>query len=81
MNLSKHLRRRSREICRANGCKRGEHHCDSYAYITAELNLLDICLPDDFQGHGEPHAAIALPWIGGMRELKREVEEQCHDQT
>lgn len=79
MNLSDYLKKRSREICRDNGCKRGEHNCGSYAYVTADLKLLDVCCPDFFQGHGEPHAAVALPWTGSLKDLKREVEEQCHD--
>jgi hypothetical protein len=78
-NLSQYLRRRSREICKDNGCKKGEHNCESYAYITKDLKLMDICYPDFFQGCSQPHAAIALPWTGNMTELKQEVDEQCFE--
>ena len=79
-NLAQYLKQRSREICKDNGCKRGQDHkCESYAYITKDMKLLDICYPDYFQGTSSPHAAVCLPWSGGMRELKAEVAEQCWD--
>lgn len=76
-NLSQYLRRRSREICKDNGCTRDEHNCESYAYIDDQMRLLDVCTSDYFQGHSGPYAAISLPWTGGMRELKAEVADQC----
>lgn len=78
--LSNYLKARSREICADSGCKRGEdHRCESYAYIDGNLNLLDICVSDFFQGSSKPHAAVSLPWTGCGRDLKREVEDQCAD--
>lgn len=35
--LAKHLVRRSKEICRDNGCEGDEHNCESYAYIDGDL--------------------------------------------
>lgn len=78
-NLAQYLRSRSREICRDNGCKAGNHNCESYAYITADYRLMDICAPDYFQGCSKPHAAIPLPWRGGMRDLKRAVDNDCSE--
>ncbi len=74
LNLSQYLKVRSREICRDNGCKGDEHRCESYAYITADYRLLDICSPDYFQGTSKPHAAIMLPWNGTLTDLKQAVD-------
>lgn len=76
MNLAEHLKTRSAEICRDNGCTEDEHKCESYAYVRHDGQLLDICAPDFFQGTSAPHAAIALPWTGTDEELKKEIEEQ-----
>lgn len=78
-NLAQYLRKRSREICRDNGCKDGNHNCESYAYITADYRLLDICASDYFQGSSKPHAAIPLPFRGTMTELKKMVDADCFD--
>lgn len=77
LNLAQYLKKRSREICKDNGCAKGEHNCESYAYINAEMQLMDICCSDFFQGSSKPYAAIPLPWTGGMRDLKAEVTNQC----
>lgn len=76
-NLAQYLKRRSREICKDNQCTRDNHNCESYAYINSEMQLLDICISDYFQGSSKPYAAIPLPWTGGMKELRKEVEDQC----
>lgn len=82
--LSRYLRRRSREICKDNGCARDEHHCESYAYISQDGELHDICCSDYWQGWGssdeERHgqcAAVMLPWHGTGRDLMEEVDTQC----
>ena len=85
MTLAQYLKRRSKEICRDNNCKkslreRDEHRCESYAYINKKGELLDICASDYFQGSSEPVAAIALPWSGSQRELMREVREDIGEQ-
>ena len=79
LNLAQYLRMRSCEICCDNGCKGDEHNCESYAYITASMQLLDICQSDYFQGSSKPVAAIPLPWTGGMRELKQAVADDCYE--
>lgn len=83
MNLSTYLHNRSLQICADNHCTEDEHFCESYAYVTAEGKLLDICCPDYFQGSSRPYAAIPLPWNGTEEELKRkirrEIAEQCAD--
>lgn len=75
--LANHLKKRSKEICKLNGCKGGEHNCESYAYIREDGALLDICCSDYFQGCSKPHAAITLPWTGCGRDLKKAVEDDC----
>ena len=81
--LSAYLKRESKSICQSNGCKRGEHNCESYAYIAEDGCLIDVCYPDFFQGWGSAdeknhggYAAISLPWSGTGRELKEAVHEQ-----
>lgn len=78
-SLSQYLTQRSREICELNGCTEDEHKCESYAYINANVRLMDICAPDYFQGSSAPHAAIPLPWAGSQAELEAEVADQCAD--
>lgn len=80
MNLSNYLKKRSIDICVMNECTEEEHYCESYAYIDADMNLLDVCRPDFFQGSGEPYAAIPLPWSGTLKELKEEVKEQTFEE-
>lgn len=79
MNLSTYLEKQSAEICELNGCTEDNHNCESYAYINKDLELLDVCYPDYFQGSSKPYAAIPLPWSGTEEELKKEVLEQCAD--
>jgi hypothetical protein len=79
MNLSDYLTERSKEICADNHCTEDEHNCESYAYITAKMELLDICSPDFFQGYSSAHAAISLPWSGTQAEIEDEVLDQCSD--
>lgn len=76
--LAAELRQRSREICKDNGCKGGEHNCGSYAYIDGDLNLLDVCLPDYFPGTSKPYAAVPLPWEGCGRDLIAAVEDDLN---
>jgi hypothetical protein len=80
MNLSEYLTERSKEICADNQCGEDEHNCESYAYITAKMELLDICAPDFFQGCSGAHAAISLPWSGTQADLEDEVLDQCADE-
>jgi len=80
MTLARHLKMRSKEICRDNGCTKDNHNCESYAYIDREGNLLDICMSDYFQGSSKPVAAISLPWVGSQAELLDEIEEQTGEQ-
>ena len=74
--LARYLRQRSKEICRDNECGE-EHNCESYAYIDGEMNLLDLCGSDYFQGTSKPHAAISLPWCEFGGELLDAVLDQC----
>ncbi|MBI4397288.1 MAG: hypothetical protein HY548_09345 [Elusimicrobia bacterium] len=78
MNLAKYLTDRSQEICRDNNCRpeADEHSCGSFAYITHDMRLIDVCLPDYFAGYGGHYAAIPLPWRGTQQELQKEVQEQ-----
>lgn len=81
--LSNHLKAKSKEICEINGCKGGEHYCESYAYITEHGVLLDVCLPDYapayFSGGGpKSMAAIPMPWTGCGRDLKKAVEDDTY---
>ena len=75
--LSKHLKARSKEICRDNDCdiEDDEHNCESYAYIREDGALLDICCSDYFQGCSKPYAAIPLPWTGTGTDLAKAVED------
>ena len=79
MELAKHLEQRSREICQHNSCTDEEHQCGSYAYINADFQLLNICLPDYFQGSRQPHAAIPLPWTGTQEELEQAVQDDLDE--
>jgi hypothetical protein len=79
MTLAQYLKKRSVEICKDNNCTEDNHNCESYAYINADKQLLDICGSDYFQGSSKPHAAIPLPWTGTQAELEREVDDQCAD--
>ena len=75
--LSDYLKARSREICADNGCTEDNHNCESYAYVNAQGELLDVCYPDFFQGSSDPYAAISLPWNGTQAELEEEIADQC----
>ena len=77
--LSDYLKERSKEICADNECTEDEHNCESYAYIAKDGTLLDICISDYFQGSGQPHAAIPMPWSGTQEELDDEIADQCFD--
>ena len=80
MTISQYLIQRSKEICADNECTDDEHNCESYAYITKDGNLLDVCTSDYFQGSSEPVAAIPLPWNGTQEELDAEIAEQTYDE-
>lgn len=78
--LAEYLESTSKDVCKDNECTEEEHNCESYAYITEHGELIDVCASDFFQGWGQAdidsrgqYAALALPWIGNGRELKREV--------
>jgi len=79
MTLAQYLKKRSKEICQDNGCTADQHNCESYAYINPQLELIDICASDFFQGSSKPVAAISLPWKGAMKDLRKEVEEQTFE--
>lgn len=79
MQLAQYLKHRSNEICQGNGCTETDHYCDSYAYINSDMQLMDICLPDYFQGSSKPYAAIPLPWNGTEEELEEAVNEQIEE--
>lgn len=79
-NLSQYLKQRSKEICADNECTEDQHNCESYAYVNASVQLLDICTSDYFQGSSRPYAAIPLPWTGTMAALRAEVKSQCDEQ-
>lgn len=78
--LAGYLRRQSLKICNDNGCGT-EHRCESYAYIDSEMNLLDVCAPDYFQGSSKPYAAILLPWPGTQAALEEAVLEECAEEV
>ena len=80
MNLAQHLTKRSTDICRDNGCTEEEHRCESYAYINEDMELLDLCQSDYFQGSSHPYACIPLPWRGSYTELRKEVGAQIQEQ-
>jgi len=80
--LAEHLARRSKEICEDNDCTEDEHNCESYAYISQDGNLWDICVSDYWRGWGSDDdarygklAAILLPWDGSGAELRDAVDE------
>lgn len=77
MDLAYQLAQRSQEICQDNDCTEDQHNCESFAYINADMRILDICIPDYFQGCSAPHACIPLPWHGTQDELEAEVQSQC----
>jgi len=77
--LSAELKRQSKDICAMNHCTSEEHYCESYAYISKDGWILDICYPDYFQGTSKSHAAICLPWSGTGKELRDEIEEQTFE--
>lgn len=81
MTLAQYLRKRSKEICADNECTDEQHNCESYAYINADYQLLDLCYPDYFQGSSKPYAAIPLPWTGSQAELEEQVDEQISELT
>ena len=76
MTLAQYLKKQSKDICKMDGCTRDEHKCGSYAYINSEYQLMDLCLPDYFQGSSKPYAAISLPWSGSQKDLQNEVDNQ-----
>mgnify|MGYP001573739038 CR=1 FL=1 len=78
-NLSQFLKKRSKEICSDNKCSEDNHNCESYAYINKEMQLLDICASDYFQGSSKPYATIPLPWNGTVKELKEQVKDQIFE--
>jgi len=77
---AEYLEKRSVEICFDNKCTDDNHKCESYAYVSKDGDLLDICASDYFQGSSAPHAAIPLPWIGTGEELKKQVEDDCFEE-
>lgn len=77
MALAAFLRKRSAEICRDSGCTEDTHNCDSYAYITADYQLLDICMHEWFAT--ATYAAISLPWTGSQSELEKAVDEDIRE--
>jgi len=81
MRLSDYLKQRSKEICALNTCTEDEHRCEVYAYIREDMELLDVCSSDYFQGCSRPHAVIMLPWSGTQQELEEEVQDQCEEMT
>ena len=80
-SLAHYLITRSQEICLDNGCTEEEHQCASSAYIDQDMQLLDICGSDYFQGTSAPYAAIPLPWLGTQTELRRAVGEQIVEES
>lgn len=56
-----------------------EINCESYAYINADYQLLDICSPDYFCGSSRPYAAIPLPWAGSQAELQTAVDNDIEE--
>ena len=80
--IVEYLKNRSVEICKDNGCdlENDNHNCESYAYITANGQLLDVSGADYFAGTSDPYAAISLPFTGTGDDLKNEVEEQTFEE-
>ena len=84
--LAEYLARRSKEICEDNECTEDKHNCDSYAYISQDCTLHDICYPDYWLGWGEGDvdcygkiAAIPLPWTGTGADLRDDVDNDTWD--
>jgi hypothetical protein len=77
MPLAAYLRKRSAEICSDSGCTEDTHNCDSYAYITADYQLLDICMHEWFAT--ATYAAISLPWTGSQSELEKAVDKDIRE--
>lgn len=73
--LASYITRRSKEICADNGCTEEKHECESYAYVTEDGRLIDICSPDFFQGAASRYVDISLPWSGTGDELEKGVAE------
>jgi len=73
-----YIRERQKQICIDNSCKNDEHNCESYAYISKDYQLLDICLPDYFIGSNKSYAAISLPLSDALSvdEFKVNIDEQ-----
>ena len=81
--LAKFLGDTSIDICKDNDCDidHDKHNCESYAYISADGMMHDICYPDYWQGWGADDiayhgniAAIPLPWHGHGQDLKSAVD-------
>ena len=79
--LAVYLTEQSERICANNGCTEYDHHCESYAYISADGTMAGVCMSDCFQGWGsiaiELHgnvAAIPLPWVGNGQDLKSAID-------
>jgi hypothetical protein len=77
--LAQYLMRRSVDICHDNECTEDQHHCESYAYINADGQLLDLCGSDYFQGSSQPYACISMPWTGTQAQLEIEIENSIED--
>lgn len=71
--LAKHLRIKSKEICKDNGCTKDNHKCGSYAYLDEKGGLCEICLPD-YANRSYP-SFISLPFNGFGSDAKREFED------
>jgi hypothetical protein len=78
-NLAQYLTRQGKDICADNGCTEENHHCESYAYINDDMELLDLCASDYFQGSSRPNACIPMPWHGSYTELRKEVRVQIEE--
>ena len=74
--ICSYLTEESLAICCANECTEGHHTCEAYAYITADMDVLDVCPGGCFRGSPKPYAAVRLPWHGSQDELAREVIRQ-----
>ena len=80
--LAEELAAKSAEICGDNGCHGDEHYCESYAYISQDGVVHDVCLPDywggwgsrDVERHGEL-AAVPMPFHGSGLDLRGYVDE------
>ncbi len=79
--LAKDLTEQSERICAMNDCTEYDHHCESYAYISADGAIHDICCSDFWQGFGSCDiekygniAALPLPWVGNGQDLKAAID-------